>query len=111
MAKKFKSTHGLKLQLAHETLNGIGTGFLIFKIGTCSGRYKHGDISIDLLKLDNENESGNGHETDVIEWLYEIARLENMPLRFKKPLQPEFEQFLIQQHGFIDSEHFLMKLP
>lgn len=54
-----------------------------FRVGTCNGIYRHNidKESIEILAVVNE-QKGNGHFKDVIEWFEFACRKQNLKLRF-----------------------------
>lgn len=114
--KRFRTTHNLKISIAPQTFAGRPTGNTLYKIGTCHGFYRSTNLSVDIIAMVND-EPGNGHFDDVLQWFTEIARLEGKLLRVVEIMNPEIATRLIQFYGFhaIDAKtvvkHDFMKRP
>jgi hypothetical protein len=74
----------------------------VFKIGTCNGQWRATDESYDILTIINE-EPGNGHLTDVLEWFEFACKRDGKMLRILEVWNKRFYKHLIEKKGFIDS--------
>ena len=98
---EFKSTHNLPFLSAHWNNPFNDTGWQVFKIGTCNGQWISRKDSYDILSVINDN-PGNGHFKDVLEWFEQSCRRDNKALRILEVWNQKFKQ-----HQVI----FLNKLP
>lgn len=97
----FKTTHNLPFLQANETL----TGNPYFKIGTCHGQYmcdEEGNYCV--INIINE-EKGNGHFEDFLEWFSQSAKRDGKKLRIVELWNKDLKKHLIEKRGFVEDEH------
>lgn len=73
--------------------------YLLFRVGTCEGAWRSTSTTYDILSIDNEH-SGNGHFTDVMEWFEHCCRRDGKQLRFLEVLNDRLRRHLIEKRGF-----------
>ena|ERR1700727_1697954 len=67
-----------------------------FKVGTCSGLWKSTPDAYEILAVDNE-QPGNGHFNDVMEWFENSCRRDRKSLKFLEILNPAFKKHLLKK--------------
>lgn len=92
----FQSTH--KLEFLAKIWR-IDPEYIQFKVGTCNGIYRYIMDTIEILAIQNDN-PGNGHFEDVLEWFYNSAKRDNKHLQFSEILNPKFAKHLEDKRGF-----------
>lgn len=95
----FESTHKLDFLVAHW-ISPIDKDLLFkFKIGTCEGLYGVHANSYDIIAILN-NQPGNGHFLDVLEWFENSCRRDGKKFRFVAIMNGKFGAHLVKKHGF-----------
>lgn len=74
-------------------------GFEKFKIGTCEGLWRATATSYEILAITN-NDPGNGHWGDVLEWFEYACRRDNKSLKILEVWNKAFKMHLIRKRGF-----------
>ena len=98
MVNKFTSTHKLEYLQAPPNEHGM----IPYMVGTCHGLFYTTKTSYCILVIVN-NEPGNGHLTDVIEW-FEFACKRNKKNLVVDEIQTRrFYHHLIEKRGFAPS--------
>lgn len=101
----FETTHKLDFEVAPwEPIPGFMNNtenFYRFRVGTCHGLWRSTWISYDILAIDNE-EKGNGHFEDVLEWFEQSCRRDKKCLRILEVMNKRFKTHLIEKRGFVD---------
>ena len=100
---KFKSTHHLKFKTGPHIVEGAPSGLEKFKIGSVHGLWREGETVIEIWAIIND-EPGNGHMDDAIEWFVEIARLSSVILRVVEISSVTFRNQLIDKWGFATTD-------
>lgn len=101
----FKSTHNLDFLCAayDNPLEAMGIKdeftWIRFKVGTCHGLWAANDKSFLILAVEND-EKGNGHFNDVLEWFEQSCKRENKTLIFVEVMNTKFKQYLMNKQGF-----------
>lgn len=70
-------------------------------MGTCEGVWLSTQVSYDILAVSN-NQQGNGHFEDVLQWFEFSCRREGYVLRFLECWNKDFKKHLIEKRGFKD---------
>jgi len=96
---EFKSTHSLSFEVAPYDLQLPGDQWIRFRIGTCHGLWRGTHREYQILAVINE-EPGNGHFEDVIDWFERSAKRDNRNLMFMEMINDEFRDHLINKRGF-----------
>ena len=96
---RFKSKNGLKFKTASHIIGGAPSGLEKFKVGSVHGLWRQGETVIEIWAIIND-EPGNGHMDDAIEWFVEIARLSGVILRVVEISSVTFRNQLIDKWGF-----------
>ena len=93
------TSHSLPF-LATEPYEGIAGGvFINFKVGTCHGMFTATDEAYQLVAVMND-QPGNGHFTDVLEWFENSAKRDGKALEVVEIWNDRLRQHLIQKRGF-----------
>jgi hypothetical protein len=94
--KRFRSTHDLQFMACpwHRSPE-----FIAYKIGTCSGIYSSTPVTYDIVAVVND-EPGNGHFEDVLEWFEQSCRRDRRDLRFMEILNEQLREHLVNKRGF-----------
>ena len=79
-----------------------------FKVGTCHGLYAHYNKAFHIVAIKNE-EPGNGHFEDVLQWFEHSCIESNSNLKFCEVWNKEFRQHLILKRSFIDKGGYLVR--
>lgn len=97
---KFKSTHNLPFEIAPcENFLKHEIPFYEFKVGTCKGLCRFHGGSYEILSIIN-NQLGNGHFQDVIDWFENSCKRDSASLKFLHPANERFRTHLIKKRGF-----------
>ena len=96
----FKSTNNLLFYSAPYELNmDKYNDWMRFQIGTCHGLWTCNKKEYKILAVLNDN-IGNGHFQDVIDWFENSCKRDNRALRFVELMNPKFKEHLITKRGF-----------
>lgn len=83
--------------------------YLLFRVGTCHGTWRSTALHYDILTIINE-EPGNGHLQDVLQWFSHSCRRDGKDLRILEVMNKEFMRHLVEKRGFIAAgEHCIKK--
>jgi len=74
--------------------------WLRFRIGTCSGLWKATIEAYEILAIDND-EPGNGHFEDVLEWFEASCKRDKKKLQILEVWNEKFRHHLINKRGFL----------
>lgn len=104
---EFHSTHDLIFEAGQwNTPNGRLMNstevppWLAFRVGTCHGLWRATDTAYEILSINNE-EPGNGHLKDVLEWFESSCIRDKKDLLIKEFfLNNSFKMHLINKRGF-----------
>lgn len=99
MIKEFKSSHNLPFLSAHWNHWGNSEGWQVFKIGTCNGQWMATEKTYDILTVIND-QPGNGHFTDVLEWFEQSCKRDKKALRILEVWNKDFAFHLVSKKGF-----------
>ena len=95
--------------LPFEVAKWILPDFLVYRVGTCHGLWRSTDTSYDILAVTNDN-PGNGHFGDVMEWFEFSCRRDGKDLRVLELWNLGLLRHLIEKRGFdIESKDTLIK--
>jgi len=95
-----QTTHKLDFEACPwESMLGVDKNFTKFRIGTCEGLWQSTPTSYDILAVTN-NQKGNGHFTDVIEWFENSCRRDKKSLRVLECWNKALKMHLIRKRGF-----------
>lgn len=70
-----------------------------FRVGTCYGLYFCTDKAYVIVAIKNQ-EPGNGHFTDVLQWFYESCKRDKKNLVFAEIMNKRFGAHMVLTHGF-----------
>lgn len=73
--------------------------WLMFRVGTCHGLWRSTPSHYEILAIDNDNK-GNGHFEDVLQFFEESCKRDKRNLRFVEILNPRFLKHLVEKRGF-----------
>src|SRR5687768_8724527 len=90
-----KTTHNLDFLVAPWGRDD----WLRFKVGTCHGLWRCTSEAYEILSIVN-NEPGNGHFEDVIEWFESSAKRDNKWVVFMEVWNTKLLRHLIEKRGF-----------
>ena len=95
----FQSSHNLEFEVAE--FKGFDPNVKRFRVGTCSGIWKANDSHkrYEIIGIANE-EIGNGHFKDVIEWFEQSCKRDCYDLAFMELWNPRLKKHL-KKIGFI----------
>jgi len=93
---EFKTTHNLEF-LARVWVRD--ENYAEFKVGTCEGLYNTDDLTYNILAITN-NEPGNGHFEDVLQWFENSCRRDRKGLQVQEIHNQKFLTHLIEKRGF-----------
>jgi hypothetical protein len=97
---EFQSTHNLQFYSA-DWNNPFNTeGWQVFKIGTCNGQWIATRETYDILTVIND-QPGNGHFDDVLEWFEQSCRRDKMNLRILEVWNTRLATHLVEKRGFV----------
>lgn len=100
----FKSAHNLVFEAAPYHIQLVDdVEWMKFRIGTCEGLYCSTVTSYDILAISNNN-PGNGHLVDVIEWFQKSCYRDKRNFRILETWNQRFKSHLILKYGFIEYE-------
>ena len=94
--KPFWSSHSLNFEVAPFEYDRTVQRF---RIGTCEGIYTTAGRSYVIIAITN-NQPGNGHLNDVLEWFENSCRRDDYTLRIAEFHNMRFKQHLIDKRGF-----------
>lgn len=104
MSKVFSKDEVMELITTHdlpfEVAPWINDEFHRFRIGTCTGLWRHTPESYDILAIDNES-PGNGHFEDVLEWFEHSSKRDKKVFRFLQVWNVSFKKHLGEKRGFV----------
>lgn len=86
--------------LVHDDDAHAGIPWMLFRIGTCEGKWRATPDAYEILAVVN-NEPGNGHFEDVLEWFEYACRRDGKSLRFVEFMNQRFRRHLIAKRGFL----------
>lgn len=92
----FESTHKLDFMCCRWSRS---PEWITWKIGTCHGVYQSTQNTYDILAIYND-ERGNGHFEDVLDWFYNSCRRDKKDLRFMEIMNEDFRKHLMKKRGF-----------
>ena len=95
-----KSSHDLIYEQSEPTDFENGVKSAGFKVGTCHGLVLFRQDSIDLLAVIN-NEPGNGHFDDVMEWFHYACKVQKKNFRVVELFNQRLKWHLINKRGFV----------
>jgi hypothetical protein len=96
---QFRSSNNLDF-LATEPYEGIiGGVFCNFKVGTCHGMFTATDDAYKIVAVIND-QPGNGHFIDVLEWFENSARRDGKALEVVELMNDRLKTHLINKRGF-----------
>lgn len=75
--------------------------WVMFQVGTCNGQWRATPDAYEILSIINED-PGNGHLIDVLEWFEFACKLSKKPLRFLAFENLRFKQHLMEKRGFTE---------
>lgn len=101
----FTSKHKLDFYYA---MWDIHPEFCKFRIGTCNGLYGSTESTYDIIAVVND-EPGNGHFVDVLEWFERSCRRDERSLRFMEIMNEGLRKHLMTKRGFIADGTNLIK--
>lgn len=107
MVAEFHTIHNLPFEAAPWEAD---PSFTRFRIGTCHGLWRSTDDSYDILAVAN-NEPGNGHFEDVLQWFYFSCKRDNKCLRILETWNENLKKHLINKRGFLDIGKDNVELP
>lgn len=96
----YKTTHDLAFLSKYWDRPYNKDGWQEFKVGTCKGLWGATEDTFDILAITNE-QPGNGHLDDVMEWFEFSCRRENKSLRILEVWNKKFADHLTTKKGFI----------
>lgn len=76
-----------------------GIPWLLFRIGTCEGKWRAVPGAYEILAVINR-QPGNGHFEDVLQWFEYACRRDGKALRFLQFENERFRRHLIRKRGF-----------
>lgn len=110
---EFVSTHKLDFLVAPwEFMDSIPVTppFKRYRVGTCHGLWRCADDCYEILSVIND-EKGNGHLQDVIEWFENSCRRDNKNLRMLHFENLPFMIHMINHFGFErEKEYDIIKM-
>lgn len=96
---EFKSSHNLDFLSAYWNNPFNTEGWQVFKVGTCHGQWVATETTYDILSVIND-EPGNGHFNDVLEWFEQSCRRDKKALRILEVMNDDFAKHLVYKRGF-----------
>lgn len=94
----FKSSHDLFFESAEWHHSKL---WICFRVGTCEGLWNIDGKSYQILSIIN-NDPGNGHFEDVLEWFEQSCRRDKMSLKILEIMNNKFKKHLIEKRNFTD---------
>lgn len=73
--------------------------YLLYRIGTVEGQWTSWDRAYLILSVFND-EPGNGHFEDVLDWFYHSCRRDGKDLIIQQVWNKRFKKHLIEKRGF-----------
>lgn len=104
-APPFQSTHKLDFLACPWPVDPEWTKF---KIGTCEGAYIATEESYAILAIVNNN-PGNGHFSDVLEWFENSCRRDGRNLIFLEMMNERLATHLVSKRGFVKAGDNVIK--
>lgn len=98
----FQSTHSLPFEQAGHFMGPDSP--LLWRIGTCHGLWYPTEKEYVLLAVHND-EIGNGHFTDVMEWFENSCKRDKKDFIVGEVWNKRLKKHLIEKRGFIAIEH------
>lgn len=93
----FVSTH----KLDFESTEGSNYGdYKHFRVGTCHGLWDSCPTAYLILTVNNE-QHGNGHFTDLLEWFEVSCKRDNRDLIIQKVWNKRLKRHLVNKRGFV----------
>lgn len=80
------------------------TGNPYFKVGTCHGQYMVDKGNYLIINIINE-EKGNGHFDEVLEWFESSAKRDKVKLGVVELWNKRLKKHLIEKRGFQEDEN------
>lgn len=71
----------------------------LFRVGTCDGQWRETPQAYEILSVANDD-PGNGHLNDVLEWFEFACKKSKKPLRIIRFSDRSFMAHLIKKRGF-----------
>lgn len=97
----FKSTHNLTFETeAYPIQFDDDLTWIQFQMGSCKGLYCENTDAYDLLVVVNDN-PGNGHFNDVLEYLEYCCKRNNKKLRLREVWNHSLKWYMITKRGFV----------
>jgi hypothetical protein len=97
--KVFETKHKLEFLSAHWDRLVNTEGWQIFKVGTCHGQWRATKDNYEILSVIN-NEPGNGHFDDVLQWFYESCKRDKKNLKILELWNADLMKHLIDKREF-----------
>jgi len=94
--KPFTSTNNLDYLQSHA----VDENMFRFKVGTCHGLFYQTEKAVCLLAVMN-NEKGNGHFTDVLEWFEYSAQRQGLYFDVIEVWNQRLRKHLMEKQGFV----------
>lgn len=105
----FQTTHKLDyLQSAEGTDVGEARMMHGFRVGTCHGLYYQDKEAVCLLAIHNDD-PGNGHFTDVLEWFAYSAKNQGLHFDVVEVWNKRLKWHLIDKRGFVAIDQFRVR--
>lgn len=101
----FHSSHNLLFEaapsdpLTNAINNKFGENYLRFRVGTCNGVFSYDRKNYLILTINNE-EPGNGHFDDVMEWFEQSCVRDKKDLIIQELFNSHLKAHLIRKRGF-----------
>lgn len=89
----------LELVPDDKDLHFSGIEWQCFRVGTVHGQYRVTPEAYEILSVINE-QPGNGHLIDLLEWFEYACRRSRLPLRILAFTNQRFKKHFIKKHGF-----------
>lgn len=99
----FKSTHSLEFMQGPRFFNGDDQSPYLYRIGTCHGLWYSKPDAYVLLMVMND-EIGNGHFTDVMEWFENSCARDKKNFIVAEVWNKRLLKHLIEKRGFVAIE-------
>lgn len=87
-------------QLSFEVAPWITREFMQYRVGTCHGLWTSTEDTYDILAVLND-EPGNGHFNDVMQWFEHSCERDNKNLRFLETWNERLVTHLVNKRGFV----------
>src|SRR6266852_5781546 len=97
LIKIMKTKNNLQFLQSNETY--LGGEFFAYRIGTCHGLYGFTKKSYLLVAIIND-EIGNGHFDDVLEWFENSAKRDAKNLEIVEIWNERLKKHLVEKRGF-----------